>query len=448
MASVPRETTTPLRAQNPSVVSRLGAGTRPNRAALLTLAGCALTAVHSWGLWNYGATQTHILYGLFLLTLAPLALVVAAPAPAFLLQPRFAALMVIGIALLAQVWLQPTLTARGYVHAVLAWSALVVALVVATRSPSGQRAIVLFLLALGAMEALVGLVQSLGASSATAVLDDPGLAHGTLVNRNHFAGLLNLTLPLAVGTVYAGFAHRAARHGQHRSSEAWAWTWIGLLSLSLMGLAVLLSRSRGGSLILVATLILIAILLAVQRQKTRSAGLPARASVVLLALVLAVGLVVGIGPLLDRFAQLEAGAQDRTKIYLSTLELISDHPIVGVGPGMYKWRFRPYQTEQGRTRFDHAHNDYLETAAEWGMPFALLLWSFLVWRLWRSIRTFLTAHRSWPQGLALGCAGSIFSLLAHSLVDFSLQIPSIAMTFFAIVGLAWSLESWNQGSEA
>ena len=422
---------------------------RPNRAALLFSAGCTLAAIHSWGLWNYGATQTHILYGLFLLTLAPLALVVAASTPALLVQPRFAALMVLGTALLAQVWLQPTLTARGYVHTALAWSALVVALALATRSPSGQRAIVLFLLALGAVEALVGLVQSLGAPpEATAALADPGLAHGTLVNRNHFAGLLNLTLPLAVGTVYAGFAHRAHRRGHHSSSEAWAWTWIGLLSLSLMGLAVLLSRSRGGSLILVATLVFIALLLTVQRQRTRNVSLPARASWLLLALVVAVGLVVGIGPLLERFSQFEDSAKGRGKLYLSTLELIGDHPIAGVGPGMYKWRFRPYQTEQGRTRYDHAHNDYLETAAEWGLPLALGLWSFLVWRLWRSIRIFLDSQRSWQQGLALGCAGSIFSLLAHSLVDFNLQIPSIAMTFFAIVGLAWSLESWNQESAA
>ena len=213
-----------------------------------------------------------------------------------------------------------------------------------------------------------------------------------------------------------------------------------------MGLAVLLSRSRGGSLILVATLVFVAILLSLQRQKARKASLPARASWLLLALVVTVGLVVGIGPLLDRLSEFEDAARGRGRLYVSTLELIGDYPIAGVGPGMYKWRFRPYQTDQGRIRYDHAHNDYLETAAEWGLPLALGLWSFLVWRLWRSIRIFLNAQRSWRQGLALGCAGSIFSLLVHSLVDFNLQIPSVAMTFFAIVALAWSLESWNEDS--
>ena len=418
---------------------RFGAVERAGRATpALVAAGSAMVAVHAWGLWNLGATPTPTLYSLYLLTLIPFAVIVVSSGTGFLSDLRVGLLVLVGLALFLQVWLQPTVAALGYVVASLSWVALFAALAVSVSGPSAQRTVVLVLLVLGALEGAIGLAQALSPDPDGAATS---MAHGTLVNRNHFAGLMNLSLPLAIGAMYTGLARRS--RGGHRSSEVLAWSWIGLLALAPMGLAVLLSRSRGGSLILGATLVFLAALLVARRRGTGSASLTPLVPSLLLVLVLAIGLVVGIGPLLERFSQTELSAEGRWKLYRETVGLVADHPVAGVGPGMYKWRFRPYQAEEGGVRFDHAHNDYLESAVEWGVPLALVLWSFLVWRLWRAVRVFLTSPRSWHSGLALGCAGSILSLLLHSLVDFNLYIPSVAMTFFAVVGLAWSLEPWR-----
>ena len=130
----------------------------------------------------------------------------------------------------------------------------------------------------------------------------------------------------------------------------------------------------------------------------------------------------------------------RLGVYQDTLALVADHPVVGVGPGMYVWRFRPYQTVDGDRLYDHAHNDYLETAAEWGIVAAVAVWGFVFWRFLQANRVFLTSRSTGRQGLALGCAAGIFSVLVHSLVDFSLQLPAILMIFCTVVGLAWSLD--------
>ena len=53
--------------------------------------------------------------------------------------------------------------------------------------------------------------------------------------------------------------------------------------------------------------------------------------------------------------------------------------LVGVGPGMYGWHIRRYQTVSVTKQYDHAHNDYLEVAVEGGLiAAALLLWLMAV----------------------------------------------------------------------
>ena len=91
----------------------------------------------------------------------------------------------------------------------------------------------------------------------------------------------------------------------------------------------------------------------------------------------------------------------------------------------------------------HAHNDYLQSAAEWGIPAALVFWGFVLWRLRQAARTFFQSKDRWRQGIALGCVGAIFSILLHSFIDFNLQIPSNWMIFNIVLGLSWSIEEDN-----
>jgi O-antigen ligase len=114
---------------------------------------------------------------------------------------------------------------------------------------------------------------------------------------------------------------------------------------------------------------------------------------------------------------------------------------------MYRWRFRPYQSIDTLRLYDHAHNDYLESAAEWGIPLALLAWGFVLWRFSRCVAIFLASRDPERRGLALGCSAAIFSILTHSLVDFTLQIPALLMLFCAVLGLAWSLDVKRRRAE-
>jgi O-antigen ligase len=111
----------------------------------------------------------------------------------------------------------------------------------------------------------------------------------------------------------------------------------------------------------------------------------------------------------------------------------------GVGTGNFQDQYRKYQTFRLDLLIDHAHNDYLETAAEWGLPLAAAFWSFLFFVVIRGVRLFVTTDSPEQRGILLACTGAIFSILVHSFTDFNLQIPSNAILFFTFVGISLAL---------
>ena len=160
---------------------------------------------------------------------------------------------------------------------------------------------------------------------------------------------------------------------------------------------------------------------------------------VLFGLALGGALWIGVDAILARYASLlEADAalrEGRMLVYRDSLTMIAEHPW-GVGIGQYQDVFRQYQSFRPDLLFDHAHNDYLETAAEWGVVPAVAFWAFVIGVLVQSVRTFLRIQSPEGRGVLLAASGAIFAILVHSLTDFNLQILSNAMLFAIFVGMA------------
>jgi putative inorganic carbon (hco3(-)) transporter len=205
----------------------------------------------------------------------------------------------------------------------------------------------------------------------------------------------------------------------------------------------MLSLSRMGAVILILNLVLMACLVTFHKGRGPWRRIPARAVWGMLVIILGVSAWIGVNSMLARFGNVGVDFETRMEIYRNSAQLILDHPVSGVGPGMYAWRFRPHQTIDPTILVNHAHGDYLQIAAEWGLPLAFGFWSFVIWRLVGVLRVYFGSHDPWRRGLALGCSAAILSILLHSFVDFNLQIPANLMVFAVILGLAWSLE-WQR----
>ena len=173
------------------------------------------------------------------------------------------------------------------------------------------------LVVLGVLEAGLGLVQSYGGGT-------DGIARGTFVNRNHFAGFLEMSLALAVA-LGAALYRRGGR----------VWGACGVLAgAGVMLAAVLQSQSRMGFLAALGGLLLMgALALGARRQGWRR-----WAPMVGLGAVMAGAFVMLPGDeLIGRYAKLasaEAVTTDmRAQIWGDTARMIKEYRVGGVRVG-------------------------------------------------------------------------------------------------------------------
>jgi O-antigen ligase len=278
----------------------------------------------------------------------------------------------------------------------------------------------------GLAEAILGLVQHFIAPGwIFGYLNTTFRVTGTLINRNHYAGLLEMFVPVAFGAAYLAASRREL-----------ARAYIYLLAAALMGIALLLSASRTGIFSFLVTLSFLGLLVQVQKTHRKLAlALPLTVIVLVMAGAVWIGIDVAVQRYSDLFGEEAILREGRLSVYRDAIQLIAANPL-GVGVGNFQDRYRKYQSYRPDLLFDHAHNDYLETAAEWGMPIAICFWTFVGFAFVQAVRSFIDARSPERRSILLACIGAIFAILVHSLTDFNLQIPSNAMLFSSFVGIA------------
>jgi hypothetical protein len=311
------------------------------------------------------------------------------------------------------------------------------------RRREAMRRMVMALLALGSLEALFGIVQFLTDWQPLRRFITSSRAYpiGTYVNRDHFAGFLELVYPFALAKMFEAGASLRTAGGKLRSVLAGPKLgpllfWFTLSVLLLLG--IVSSLSRMGILSALFSTVLVAALLIAARPERRMASL-LTAAIVCTGIVLV--LWIGVQPVITRYEEQMTG---RLGIWSDTLTLIRKTPVAGVGLGTLGTAIEPVQTVHLDRVIDHAHNDYLEFAVELGIPGAALLFGSIFWLFARTVRRVVRRGHPFPDAFALGAAVSVAALLAHSLTDFNLHIPANAMAFAMVLGIAWRVTHEDQ----
>lgn len=323
---------------------------------------------------------------------------------------------------------------------------------------SRKRRLIFALVALGAAEAFYGLAQYLMNVQTIFWYTkkyDLEEATGTYINRNHFAGFLEMVLPFAVClAMYEGeklLARRKNRAGRAKKLTSDVKTqavilWL-VVAVVLMA-AIVFSRSRMGILAASASLLVVFGLKMLQRKRTT---LPATLGAAFVTLSLCLAVWIGVRPALSRFqgiGQEFSGDESRLSMWPGTLKIIADHPMVGTGLGTFPVVYTTVQTTFLTQFVNHAHNDYLEISSDLGIPAALLLFASIVFVLGRALKSFLHGEGKFGAAVSLACAGSILAILLHSFTDFNLHIPGNAILFAVILGIALASSSSMTPAEA
>jgi len=244
----------------------------------------------------------------------------------------------------------------------------------------------------------------------------------TFYNPNLLAGYLGLTLPLAVSCLLV--------------VRERAWKLLLGFVTALNATAFLLTGSKGG----VLGLSLAAIVAAAAWRSTSPHRQPLslRKAVPTVCALLVVGFLAArplIPRLLAAFGSESHSSQFRWYLWKSTARIIADFPLLGAGPGTFESIYPRYALA-GFTRM--AHENYLQLAAEGGLLFAVVFIAMLVVGLRGAARGVRGANRE-SSLLSCGLLGGLVAFGVHGLVDYTWYVPSIAITYFAMLSLTHSL---------
>lgn len=274
------------------------------------------------------------------------------------------------------------------------------------------------LVVVAGLEAGLGLVQFY-----TGATDGAG-AHGTFVNRDHFAGLLEMALPFAA-------MYGLAVLGRGRTRLRPALIASGAFAAAALILAGSVhSLSRMGFL---CALVGLVVATAVTMRRKRW---------LLAAPVVAVLMFIFLpnDQMIARFAEFSASSKaqplDRVEVWRETLPMVPDYLLTGCGLGAYESAFMKYKRSSPTVTDSYVHNDYLQYLVELGLP-GFICGLVLVVAVLRAAVSAAFRHSS-LDGRALGaaCLASMTALLLHSMVDFNSYIPSNALVFAWVAGLA------------
>ncbi len=345
----------------------------------------------------------------------------------------------------------------------------------------------LTLIAGGVAMALLALLHEVTGDGTALLSDEPvslGRASGPFVNPNHLACWLEMLVPAALAYTWALVRRlrrrivRSAESGRRlglRARRAWAgaliasqrrllWPFLAAAAAALMLAAHAWTQSRGGTAALLVGIGVAAgglLARAAHRRQSRVARWAPAA--VTLSLMLASVVAIGLWARVDDTQvagvdQVDVSFASRLAVAVQGTGIVRDHPLLGTGLGSWLHAFRSYAgppIEGGI--WDHAHDEYLELAAETGVAGVALVACFALAvalslrrarrggamadaRRERRDRSFgeqpdwqaaLDDHRT----LAWGLAGGVAAVLVHSLVEFGLHMPGNFLLLMVLVGM-------------
>jgi O-antigen ligase len=335
-------------------------------------------------------------------------------------------------------WRSTTELMKLVSYVMAAWLARVFA-----RSPEGAYKLLDAIIIVGALYAAYSFVLLLIGHSQFEIFYGVPLREtafsGPFVNRNSFATYEGLVAVCAGSRLITKTWSRAESApdiggrllstGHYLAGKGAIWSVAALLAFS----AVVMTGSRAGNLATwSATIVVLFISLGLAKQQKRG-WLALSVAVCVIAVAFAL-LAVNGAALAGRLDDM-AAAGDTTRLLLwnAALKMIQNAPLTGWGLGTYQLVYPLYTTGSMHFVMDKAHNDILEFVAGFGLPAAVLWWSALAWLVAICGRGIFTRkrHRVLPA-VALGAS---ILVAIHSIFDFSLQMPAIALTYAAILGL-------------
>lgn len=253
--------------------------------------------------------------------------------------------------------------------------------------------IVVLICLAGISQAFYGYIQAFFNLGPQSFIRDASLrVYGTFDQPNPYAGYINIPLSISLSLTLLG--------------RSWLTRILAGLTAIMLGIAEYLSQSRGGEMAIAAALVFIVL-----------AGMPRIRTFMRVLIILLLGLfealLAGWIPLhifspimrflgLVQISFVEPTAQDystaeRLAHWIAGLHMFMDHPVLGVGIGNYADAYPRYFITIFTDPLGHAHNYYINIAAETGLIGLIAFLLFLLAVFVAGGQSLLEISKKWKQ---------------------------------------------------
>jgi len=253
-----------------------------------------------------------------------------------------------------------------------------------------------------------------------------GWIYGPYVNHNHYAGLMELLVPIPLILSLTRLADDKERIAA------------GVAAAVMVG-TIFLSGSRGGMLAIFVELAVLAVMLLRERKRIIRLTVASAAFAAVLALMLT---WLGGKELTNRVSSISSESRTeisggmRTTIDRDAIHMFRYRPVLGWGLGTFPVVYPEFRSFYTNFFVNEAHNDYLQLLVEMGLVgFGVMIW-FLIVLYRRAVPKIGYWMTDVSGAVTLACTLGFTGILVHSLFDFNLQIPANAALFYVFCAIA------------
>lgn len=279
---------------------------------------------------------------------------------------------------------------------------------------------------------------------------------GPYVNHNHYAGLIEMLLPLGIVLfIYYKPRVKLKRSWQEKIVDLFDLEDLNLhlilgLSTLFIGISLFVSMSRGGLISSFISVIFLVLFLG-KRGKLKKKK---KFFVFTITIFLISTTWFGWNSIIERFDNLKderTGSlyEARLDFWHDSINIIKTYPLTGLGFNNFQEIYPRYRTFVSTNSVLHAHNDYLELLVEGGVVSFILIASFVIILLYKSWKSFKFRKERYSIYIFLGILTGILAVLIHSLTDFNFHIGANGFYFFVLAAILVSASHTKfRGSKA
>jgi putative inorganic carbon (hco3(-)) transporter len=149
----------------------------------------------------------------------------------------------------------------------------------------------------------------------------------------------------------------------------------------------------------------------------------------------------------------DASNLERLNRWKCAIQMFSEKPLWGYGPGTYMFQYAKYQLKKDRTIIStnagdggNAHSEYLGPLSESGVPGLLTFLVLLITVFYTGVRTWSALHDKRLKGIVLAAIIGLSTYYVHGFLNNFLDTDKLSVPFWGFTAMIVAIDLYSRGT--